>query len=204
MTAIARIAMLDARTVAPYRYQGLLIVAVYIALFVNRPTVLVPALVMLVAATVAAYPFNVADKADLNTLYAVLPISRRSVVWGHYAWAAATFVVTAGAGTTLALVFAHAQRMPFGGRLVATELTLSWTVFAAVIAIQFPLFIRYGYSRTSALATALPLATIVGIAYRSYLTVASVHSWLPLIAAAAVAAMVVSAAVAVRGSGTPG
>jgi hypothetical protein len=198
MTAVARMALLDLRTVTPYRYQGFLLLTLYVALFVTRPTVLVPALVMLVAVTVAAYPFNVADKASLGTLYCVLPLPRRAVVIGHYAWAVATFLAAAVIGTPLALVFAHVRGIPFGTHVIATELTLSWAMFAAVVAIQFPLFIRYGYTRTSALATGLPLATILGLTYKFHLDTGSIQAWLPFVAAAATTAIVTSAAAAIR------
>ena len=115
MTAIARMAMLDLRTVAPYRRQGLVLFGLVVLLFADKSAVaLVPALVLLVTSQIAAYPFLVADKAGLETLYAVLPLPRRSVLYGHYAWAIASFLVTATVGTALALVLARAEAVPFG------------------------------------------------------------------------------------------
>ena len=76
---------------------------------------------LLVTSQVAAYPFLVADKAGLETLYAVLPVPRRAVLHGHYAWALACFAATAAVGTAMALLLARARSVPFGGReLLAT------------------------------------------------------------------------------------
>jgi hypothetical protein len=197
MTAIARMAMLDLRTVAPYRYQSLLVFGLGVLLFANKPTVFVLALVLFFTSQFAAYPFNVADKAGLEALYAVLPLPRRSVLYGHYAWAVALFLATASVGTTLALLLARAQDVPFGGRTLVTVLTLSWAVFAVNVAIQFPLVIRFGYTRVSVLGTALPLAVVVGTVYKLHLTIPSIRSWLPLIGIAGVAAIVASVAVAI-------
>jgi hypothetical protein len=197
MTAVARMAMLDLRTVAPYRHQGLLVFGLGIVVFANRPTVLVVPLVLFFTSQFAAYPFNVADKAGLETLYAVLPLPRRSVMYGHYLWAVALFVATASAGTTLALLLAWAQHVPFGGRTLETVLTLSWAVFAVNVAIQFPLVIRFGYTQVSILATAMPLAVIGGIIYKLHLTIPSIQVWLPFLWVAGVAAIAASAAVAV-------
>lgn len=196
MTAVARMAMLDLRTVAPYRYQGLLVFALGAVLFSTRPTVYVVALVLFFTSQFAAYPFSVADKAGLETLYAVLPLSRRSVLYGHYAWAVALFLATASVGTTLSLLLARAQDVPFDGRTLATVLTVSWAVFAVNVAIQFPLVIRFGYTRVSVLGTALPLAVVAGTVYKLHLTIPSIQSWLPLIWVAGVAAIVASTAVA--------
>ena len=195
MIAIARMAVLDLRSVAPYRNQGIVMFGLEVLLFANKPTALVPALVLLFTSQIAAYPFNIADKAGLETLYAVLPLPRRSVLYGHYAWAVASFLATAAVGTTLALLLARAQGVPFDGRTLVTVLTLSWALFAINVSIQFPLFIQFGYTRTSALGTTLPLMLVVGVVVRLHLTVASIQSWLPLFWVASVAAIMASAAV---------
>jgi hypothetical protein len=198
VTAIARMAMLDVRTVAPYRYQGLAVFGLGVLLFSIRPVVFLPALVLFFTSQYAAHPFNIADKAGLETLYAVLPLSRRSVVFGHYAWALALFLATAAVGMPLAVLLARVQDVPFGGRTLLTVLTLSWAVFAVNTAIQFPLLIRYGYTRVNVLATALPLAAVVGALYKMHPAIPSIQNWLPLIWVAGMAATVTSAALAVN------
>jgi hypothetical protein len=200
MTAIARMAVLNLRTVAPYRNQGLVLFGLVALIFAKKsPVGLVPALVLLVIPQIAAYPFLVADKAGLETLYAVLPLPRRSVLYGHYAWAMANFLATATAGTALALLLARAQAVPFSGRTLVTILTLSWAIFAINIAIQFPLLIRFGYTRISILATTMPLALVIltVLQLHLHLTITPIQVWLPLLWAAGVAAIMTSAAVAI-------
>jgi hypothetical protein len=81
-----------------------------------------------------------------------------------------------------------------------TMLTLSWALFAVNTAIQLPLLIRFGYTRVSVLATTLPLVVVVGIVYKTvykmHLNIASIQTWVPLLCAVGVAALVVSVAVA--------
>jgi hypothetical protein len=200
MTAIARMAVLNLRTVWPYRYQGLAVFGLVVLVFTAKsPVALVPALVLLFTSQIAAYPFNVADKAGLETLYDVLPVSRRSVLYGHYTWAVACFLATATVGTTLALLLAWARDVPFGGRTLVTMLTLSWALFAINVAIQFPLLIRFGYTRVNVLATTLPLVLVIFAILRLHLhlTIASVQVWLPPVWVAGVAAIATSAAVAI-------
>jgi hypothetical protein len=156
----------------------------------------VPGLVLLFTSQVAPYPFNVADKAGLETLYAVLPLSRRSVLYGHYAWAMACFLATATVGTALAFLLAQVQAVPLGGRALVTVLTLSWALFAVNTAIQFPLLIRFGYTRVSVLGTTLPLAAVVAAVYKLHVNTALIQNWLPLLCAVGVAALMMSAAVA--------
>ena len=197
MTAIARMALLDLRTVAPYRRQGLVLLGLVVLLFANKSAVaLVPALVLLVTSQIAAYPFLVADKAGLETLYAVLPLPRRSVLYGHYAWATASFLGTAAVGTALAVVLARVEAVPFGEHTLVTVLAVSWALFAVNVAIQFPLFIRFGYSRISVVGTTVPLAVVTLAVVRLHLTMTSIETWVPLLWPAGVAALVISATVA--------
>jgi hypothetical protein len=189
-------AVLDLRTVWPYRYYCLAMFGLGVLVFVNKPIWLVPGLVLLFTSQISPYPFNVSDKADLDTLYAVLPLPRRSVLYGHYAWAAACYLATATVGTALALLLAQVQAVPFAGRTLVTMLTLSWALFAVNIAIQFPLLIRFGYTRVGALATTLPSVVVVATVYKSHLDIASIGNWLPLLGAAGVAVLVMSAVAA--------
>ena len=196
MTTVARMTVLNLRTVWPYRYYCLAVFGLGVLVFANKPTWFVPGLVLLFTSQVAPYPFNVADKAGLETLYAVLPLSRRSVLYGHYAWAMACFLATATVGTALALLLARVQAVPFGGHALVTMLTLSWALFAVNTAIQFPLLIRFGYTRVSVLGTTLPLAAVAATVFKLHLNTASIQNWLPLLGAAGVAALMMSAAVA--------
>ena len=196
MTAVARMTVLHLRTVAPYRTQGLLVFGVIVLIDSRSVVGLIPALALLLAPLVAAQPFLVADKADLQTLYAVLPLSRRTVVLGHYAWALMSFFAIVITGTTLAALLAQAQNMAFGGRSLATLLTLSWALFAVNISIQLPLLIRFGYTRVSVLATTLPLALVMMAVVRLRLDLDSIQNWLPLFWAAGAAAIATSAALA--------
>jgi ABC-2 family transporter protein len=196
MTAVARMTLLHLRAVAPYRTQGLLVFGVIVLIDSRSVVGLVPALALLLAPLVAAQPFLVADKADLQTLYAVLPLPRRAVLLGHYAWALMSFFAIVITGTALAALLAQAQNMPFGGRNLATLLTLSWALYAVNISIQLPLLIRFGYTRISVLATTLPLALIMVAVTRLHLDLDSIQDWLALFWAAGAAAIATSAALA--------
>jgi hypothetical protein len=200
MTAVARMVMLDLRSITPYRNQALLILLILAAFATKNPVVALPVVTLLLTSQVAAYPFQVADKADLETLYAVLPVPRRAVLYGHYAWALATFVATAAFGIGLVVLYSRIHSTSLSARELMTLLTLSWAIFVVNTTIQFPLFIRFGYSRVSLLSTFAPLALVMIAVTRLHLTVVSVSSlqhWLPVIWVAGAAAVVASAATAV-------
>lgn len=198
MTAAVRIAVLHLRTVAPYRTQGLLVSGLLVLVLARNPDSVIPALAVLLAPLIAVQPFVVADKAGLETLYAVLPVPRRAVLLGHYTWALASFLATLTASTALAVLLAQTQDAPFSARTLVTMMTVSWLLFAVNIAIQFPLLIRFGYTRISVLATTMPLALVMLAIYRLHLTITSVQPWQPLLWPAGAAALAASAALAAR------
>ena len=196
MTDLARVALLDLRTVAPYRRQIVLTPILVVAIMANRPEVLVPGLILLCASTTAGFPFMVSDRVDLETLYAVLPLSRRALLFGHYAWALAVFAVTVGLGTPAALLLARAQHIAFTGHTVAMVLSLSWAAFALSVSIQFPLFVRLGFTKTGLLATTLPISVAAAGATRLHLHLTPDMTVLTLLVAGGVALLALSVATA--------
>ena len=194
MTGSARVALLDVRTIAPYRRQIVLTPLLVVAVMYNRPEVVVPGLILLCASTTAGYPFMVSDRVDLETLYAVLPLTRRSLLLGHYLWALGVFAVTVSLGTPAALLLARQQHIAFAGHLVATVLVLSWAAFALTVSIQFPLFVRFGFTRSGLLAATLPISVIAVAATRLHLHVTLDATVLALVAAGGAALLAASVA----------
>lgn len=194
MTDLARVALLDLRTIAPYRRQLVLAPVLVVAIMFNRPEVVVPALILLCASTTAGYPFMVSDRSDLETLYATLPLSRRSLLLGHYVWALGIFVVTTGLGTPAALLLARQQHIAFAGHTVAAVMALSWVSFAVSISFQFPLYVRFGFTRAGLLATTLPISVVAVLAARLHLHVTPDSTVLALAAAGGVALLGISVA----------
>lgn len=166
MSDTARVALLDLRTVAPYRRQIVLTPSLVLAIMFDRPQAVVPGLVLLCASTTAGFPFMVSDRSDLETLYAVLPLTRRSLLLGHYVWAVTVFVVTAGLGTPAALLLARGQHISFTWPQLVLVVTLSWAAFALAVSIQFPLFVRFGFTRAGLLATTLPISIVAVVVTR--------------------------------------
>jgi len=196
MTAIARMTVLHLRTAMPYRNQILLAFVAVVVIMANRPTVLVPALALLVVPSIAGYPFLAADKAGLDTLYAVLPAPRRAVLLGYYAWALAGFLVTAAVGTAFTLVYTRFESTALTGHTILLDLSLAWAMFAVNIAIQFPLLIRYGYSRISVWGTTLPIALAVMAVVRLHVSLASLQDRAALLIPMGIAVFAASAALA--------
>ena len=197
MTALARVFVLTARTVAPLRLGLLASALVVVAAFSGKPEFMVPALV-LVMMSVAVLPFYISDRHRLDTLYAVLPLTRPSLLLGRYVWALATFVAVVGVGTPVSLLVAWLENVSFPGNALTAIVAVSWALFALNISIMYPLFVRFGATLAGMLGGVVPISALAGAAYtpgQAYLLKPG-PVWPGLLAAGCVILFCASAAVA--------
>jgi len=163
MNAVARMTQLDLRTVRPYRTQVviLLILTPLLAALWRQPTV-APVMVMVMSVFVAAYPFAIAEKNDLDTLYGVLPIRRRALVAGRYWFAMVLVVIAAVVGTLIGFAMGAAMGLPFGCVELGYLLVAAFVIVGVLVSVQFPLYFALGYTRAR-LVTFLPIFAVMAV-----------------------------------------
>ena len=110
---------------------------------------------------VSGYPFATADRYDLDTLFAVLPLRRKVVLLGHYAAAVTTYLLFAAAGAALAIVIGLVRSDAIDTTGFGALLALSWAAFAIVVALQYPLLVRLGHTRAKFVVN-LPTFVLLG------------------------------------------
>lgn len=118
----------------------------------------------LVTSLMLSAPFLGDERGRLDTLYGVLPISRRTVVVGRALSLIAYYVTAAALATAVSVVMAIVR-----GEQIPTELLLIAHACAAAIvglamALQLPVFFRIGYSRGRFMSYA-PAIVIAGGAW---------------------------------------
>ena len=197
MTALARVFVLTVRTVAPSLLRVLAPPLVVMAAFSGKPEFMVPALVV-VTMSAAVLPFYISDRHRLDTLYAVLPLTRRSLLLGRYVWALAAFAAVAVAGIPVSLLLARLENVSFPGNVLTAIVAVSWALFALNISIMYPLFVRFGATLAGTIGSVLPISVLAGAAYtpgQAYLLKPG-PVWPGLLAAGCVILFCASAAVA--------
>ncbi len=163
MSAVVKMAQLDLRTVRPYRTQ-MLILLVLVPLFasVYRQPAIVPVTLVVILVVVAGYPFAIGDKNDLDTLYGVLPVRRRALVAGRYAYAMALVGIAEVLGTLIALAMGAAMDLPLGWSELGYAVVAAFAIFGVLVSFQFPLFFALGYARAR-LVTILPMFILMAV-----------------------------------------
>lgn len=164
MTAIASVVRLDLLSVRPYAKQFalLLAVAAVLGITMDDATAVLPMSVVY-AVLVASYPFAIADKNDLDTLYAVLPLRRSTLLVGRYLYSLVVFTAAAVIAGAAALGISVARDQVPTPADAALLLAVSFLVFGAMIAVQYPLYVRLGYMRSRLVANLPFLALLVGV-----------------------------------------
>lgn len=161
----------------------------------------------IVMSLLAPNPFAADERGRLDTLYATLPITRRTVVVGRYIALVALYLGVALLATIAAVVIPLVE-----GKAVATTAVLAevdaagFVLFAVALAVQLPFFFSVGFTRArpmmyipvAVLAAACWVASETGMLdHVSVLSVSSLNPavlWAPGLVVAVVA-LVVSAAI---------
>jgi hypothetical protein len=108
-----------------------------------------------------SYPFIYGEQYGLDTLYATLPLNRKTVVTGHYLFASVMALVSG----LLVLLGSWVLSLALGLEyLLKNELAntlILVAAFAFVVALQFPLYFRLGYMKARFIAV-IPMIIVFG------------------------------------------
>jgi ABC-type transport system involved in multi-copper enzyme maturation permease subunit len=101
----------------------------------------------IVMSLLAANPFAADERGRLDTLYATLPITRRTIVVGRYLGLVGIYLVLALAATVAAIVTTLLGHHPVDPVMLGAVNVAAFSVFAIAIAVQLPFFFSVGYTR---------------------------------------------------------
>ena len=115
----------------------------------------------IVMSLLASNPFAADERGRLDTLYATLPISRRSIVISRYLALVVLYVAVALIATIAVIVVTVSQGKPVDFVLLGAVNVASLLVFAVALAVQLPFFFSVGFTRAR-LMTFIPVVVVVG------------------------------------------
>lgn len=163
MKNIINCALLDAKITKPYLKSIIFLLAfgIFMGIITKSGDWIVTFTAMMIV-FIISYPFQVAEKNKLDTLYGTLPIKRNSIVFGRYLFAVGFLVV----GLLIAFIGYIIITLVFGKALDFTVLSLMIcliiTVALLVVSIQYPILFKYGFTKGRIWAY-VPLFIIFGL-----------------------------------------
>lgn len=124
---------------------------------------------------VMSYPFSVGEKNGMDILYGTLPLSRKDIVTGRYLFVIAVEAVCAA----LTLLCSRLLALAIGTEYILADelfaMSLLTGVFFLVVALQYPLFFKFGYNKARIIA--LTPMIIIFLAVTQLRTLAELFGW---------------------------
>lgn len=162
---------MDLRALKPYRTSIFILFVLALGMgFFFKSIDTLSSYLMMVLILLMSYPFSISEKNGLDTLYATLSINRKTIVKGRYLFALSCEVVC----VALTILFSWIMtlfieiKFDFAGTLFSLSLLSS--VFSLLVAIQFPVYFKYGYSKAKFLALVPLFIVFIGIIQLPLLT----------------------------------
>lgn len=123
---------------------------------IRKTPALTVAFALVISAPIVGLFFSVYEKNNLSKLYGILPVRRSEVVVGRYMYALILGIVSGAVATVLAYVISLFLHLGLDRLTLAAVLSASLLYFCLFLAILFPIYFRYGFSRVYLVAN-LPI-----------------------------------------------
>jgi len=125
-----------------------------------------PAMAIMVLLTFSAFfmsiCFAICEKSNLNKLYGILPIKRYQIVIGRYLFSLLLAVVSSAVAAILTLLVSLFFGIGVTAIAYSQFLSGSFFIFCLFIAIQFPFYFKFDYTKVAAVAV-LPFVLVFAI-----------------------------------------
>ncbi len=155
MNDLKKIIKLDYFSIRPYFTLKNIVIFIGLSIFYSylaknaTATFSMPILFTLIF---SGYPFLVGDEAGIDSLYRVFGIKRKNVVYGRYIFALllSAFCVFVGIGLYIITSLIFKYNVEING--FENNIFVSFVIILLVVAIQYPLYFKYGYTKAKTLA----------------------------------------------------
>ncbi len=155
MSDIIKTIKLDYFSIRPYVTVKNMVIFIGLSMFYSylaKNATATFSMPILFALMFSGYPFLVGDEAGIDSLYRVFGIRRDNVVYGRYVFALllSTLCVVLG----IVLFFISSLLFKYSREINGFEnnIFVSYVIILFVVAIQYPLYFKYGYVKAKTLA----------------------------------------------------
>ncbi len=155
MNDIKKIIKLDYFSIRPYFTLKNLVIFVGLSIFysyVAKNAIATFSMPILFSLIFSGYPFLVGDEAGIDSLYRVFGIKRENVVYGRYIFAFLLSVFCIFVGIILYIITSLVFKYNLKMNGFENNIFVSFVIILLVVAIQYPLYFKYGYTKAKTLA----------------------------------------------------
>ncbi len=154
MADIWKLVKLDARMLKPYSlYIFLFLPFFFVIAWAMKSAMIFSFFTMYLMITTANQPFTVADKYGLDILFGTLPVTRRDMVKGRYAFPLAIWLGMVTINLLLSFALAALLGEPLRFWDVVSLQVITLCIMLLLVSIQYPIFYRLGFAKGKLAAT---------------------------------------------------
>ncbi|MDD5568981.1 MAG: ABC-2 transporter permease [Candidatus Pacebacteria bacterium] len=140
------------------------LIALFVGFIVKNPPIIL-GILMMTSGFFVATMFAIIEKNNLDRLYGILPVKKQQTVIGRYLLTFFTGIVIAAFAAILAFIVYFILKIQFSGFLFAAWVSGSFLFFCLLVAVQFPLYFKYDFSKLVAFANLPYIFLIIGGAF---------------------------------------
>ena len=164
MNRVLSFVALDFRLIKPYVKSILFLLILGIGMgFGFKSVTTLSTFFMMSLVLVLPYPFTISEKNGLDMLYSTLSLNRTTVVKGRYLFALALGVLYVVTTFLCSVVLARIIGAEFIVGETATVLCVLSSVFFVIVALQYPIYFKYGYTKARFLALGPMFIVFLGV-----------------------------------------
>ena len=168
MNKALKLVRLDFITVKPYLGLKSLLIFVGVALIIlitDYSAAAAIGLLMVFAALYVSYPFSVGEKNNIDVLYTILSIKRKTVVLGRYLFSLILDLCAGLFAFIVSFVALTVMQKSFDALESFFVTVILFLIFGVIQAVQLPIYFKLGYAKAKLLAYlpffVLPLMTLI-------------------------------------------
>ena len=160
-------AKLDYMTVKPYFTLKTALLFLFVFSFIGygtgEPATMI-GMCMMYSVIFSCYPFSVGERCGLDLLYGTLPITKKNIVAGRYAFTLFLNVFMLTLALTVASILMLLLESPFNWTDMLLSALVCIVFFSLIEAIQLPIYFKFGYTKAKFL-TYLPLLCFPAVVF---------------------------------------
>jgi hypothetical protein len=131
---------------------------------------------------ITAYSFSISEKNKLETLYSVLPVSRKSAVAGRYVFTTLILLSFTVLQFIILTIMNKAYSLGFDWLEIVLLVCVMFAFALIMFSIQFPLYFAFGYNKARFMVALVIVInfTFTNNAVLDFITKHSNNIWLPV------------------------
>lgn len=150
MSNLKNLMRLDFATVKPYitiKNTLIYLLVVLALIYSNQSVYTGAAMLLMFISIIATYPFVVGEQNDLDSLYTIMGVKRKDVVFGRYAFMLVFDIIGILLVLLLSITLSFILSLPLDYHQLFTTIGVITVIFMVVQFIQYPIFFKMGYMK---------------------------------------------------------